>query len=271
MNTNIQKTTNNALQIVEPNQDAEMIKNAVFDEDTKKVMLRAVAIRFQDLEESQKVEFIGNELEQSYLRVGVSKDEKETKGFTVAELIGLFNTRKQITHREITHIFRQGSLGIYGKYFGINVKSVNDWIIAFYEDEQRKLAIRKLNDLKKASEAVKEFTPAEKESIMVKMVKEIYYERTQNGFDGTEMLSYPVYNILKTKGILNLNERQKAQLLEEAESMVNGGYYDKDLLMTSTKNLNEAEKESCITNLAKVLAVRDYLNDLEKRNMDLPL
>lgn len=254
-------------------EDAEMVKDSGFDPETKAVMLRAVAIRFCDLTESEQAQLITTELEQAYIRNGTDKDQVETKAFTVAEIIQLFSSRKQITHKEVSHIFKHGSLGLFGKNFGINVKSVNDWILAFYEDESRKLTIRKLNELKKQSEQVKELTPAERESVMVKMVKEIYFDRKQNGFDGLEMLSYPVYDILKVKGLINLKEHEKSALIEEAEEMIECAKYRTE--SNSEKplgaNLIYAITQSDATKVAKVLAVRDYFNELAANNIDLPL
>lgn len=253
------------------NKDAGMIKESAFDQDTKAVMLRAVAIRFCDLNVTEQVNLITNELEQAYIRNGTDKGSEEGKSFTVKEIIEIFGLRKQITHKEISYIFRQGSLGLYGKNFGINVKSINDWIVAFYEDESRKLAIRKLNDLKKASEAIKEFTPAEAESLKIKMIKEIYFDRKQNGFNGTEMLSHPVYDILKTKGIIKLSEKQKTDLMEEAKDMIERAKAKNVSFSKVSASILYAEFESDVTKVAKVLAVRDYFNDISQRNMDLPL
>ena len=252
-------------------QDVDMIKESNFDSDTKAVMLRAIAIRFCDLSMSERVQVITTELEQAYIRNGIGKDEVETKAFTVAEIVELFNKRKQITHKEITHIFKQGSLGLYGKNFGINVKSIHDWIVAFYDDEQRKLAVRKLNELKKASEAIKELTPAEKESIMVKMVKEIYFDRKENGFDGEEMLSYPIYDILKIKGLIKLSDSRKKMLLEEAEDLIKSPKKKGVNIGKIISSISFAEFQSDAIKVAKVLAVRDYFNELSERNMDLPL
>lgn len=268
------ETTNDLALISESaSRDVVMIKESNFDNDTKQVMLRAIAIRFCDLSKVQQVQVITTELEQAFIRNGQEKDGVETKAFTVAEIVDLFAQRKQITHKEVSHIFRQGSLGLYGKNYGINVKAVNDWIHSFYEDEARKLAIRKLNDLKKQSEAIRELTPAEKESVMVKMVKEIYYERTQNGFDGMEMLSFPVYDILKVKGLIKLSERQKDDLVEEAKDLIERAKFKKNnsSIEPITANMVYAIIQQDEIKVAKVLAVRDYFNELSQRNMELPL
>lgn len=270
MNTEIELVKENQ-QIEIYQSDKEMITTSCYDPDTKAVMLRAIAVRFFDLPMAQRVEVITTELEQAYIRNGTEKDNDEIKAFTIAEVVDLFNQRKQITHKEVTHIFKNGSLGLYGKNYGINIKSINDWILAFYEDETRKIAVRKLNDLKKKTTELKELTPAESETLMVKMVKEIYYQRIDQRFENTEMLSHPLYDILKDKGLLNLTIEQKKGYMEEAEELLTSAKYQSESESIIGKQLNYAMLQTDATKVAKVLAVRDYFNDLTSRNVELPL
>lgn len=251
--------------------DKEMINSSAYDKSTKEIMLRAISTRFCDLVIEDQVKVITTELEQAYIRNGTDKDSDEIKAFTVSEVIDLFSKRRQITHSEVTYIFKHGSLGLFGKNYGINVKSINDWIVAFYEDQTRIHAIKKLNDLKKAVDEVKLLSPADCETVMVKMVKEIYYERNQNGFSDTEMLSHPVYDILKSKGLIDLSEDQKTELKEEAEDLIDRARYESDRESPIGKQLNYARFQSDVIKVAKVLAVRDYFNYLSENNQEIPL
>ena len=251
------------LSIVNYNNQKELIKQSKYPEQTKQYMLMAVSSLFSDLTTPEKVSMITEEFEKALTRAGTSKLDDKEKGFTISEIIALLNKKKQVTHKEVSEIFRKGSLGLYGKYFGINVKSVHEWIESFYADEDRKIAIRKLNELNQAAEKIRELTPIESQSLIKKSIKEIFEERKINQFSGTELLSYPIYDFLKLNGFINLTDKEKEYLLEEAEAMLKsnlmaGAGYKKTEELIAQFNTGVIKSDK----LAKVLAVRDFMNDL---------
>lgn len=258
---------NTAVVVTAYAQHEELIKSCNEDDNIKSIMLRAISGKFNDLSEADKAQLISTELELARIRAGVEKkreNNEQISGFEIAEIIDLFKKRKNITHREVSHIFKSGVLGAYGEYFGINIKTVNSWINSFYEDNMRQLAINRMNKLIDDKSSKKEITREEKKEIMKKSALEIFFERKKFGFTELEMLSYPIYDILKMSGKIELTEDEKNELINEAKSILERKTYMTENVNVISLSIGFVHDD--VTKIAKVLAVRDYMNNLIDNN-----
>lgn len=266
------------ISIIENNKQLiELVEQSTHSFDEKQLMIRTISTRFCDLKVdisqnvNEKTFFISEEFEKALLRNGSQKLDPMEKGFIVSEIVEYLEGFKQLTVKEISFIFQQGSLGLLGKNFGINVKSVVSWITAYLDDEVRKMALKKLNVLKIQKAKVDELTYDQRQEIIKKSIIEIYKERIENQFENTEMLSYPIYDYLKVNGFINLNAVQKEYLIEEAQEIQKANLIAGRSIREQETIIKQIDTgEISVEQTAKVLAVRDFMNHLAMMGKELP-
>lgn len=251
------------LQKVQSIQD--IIIHSNYPAAVKGYMELAVSPLFSKQEKAYQVLLVSNLLEQAFSRTGQMKLNSEEKAFTVNEIIDYVLERKYITCDELSEIFKRGSLGKFGDFYGINVASVSKWIDMFYKLAERQSAISKLNELQKSREAVTEVSKEEKEKIIKKAILDAFEDRKKHGWEGVEGLSYPMYDYLAHKKIIALSEIKRQYLKEEATAHIQAqhGKSPKDM-----RELYEQGKIDPIL-LAKTFAVRDWMNELIMNGKDI--
>ena len=238
---------------------ARLITESYYPEEVKKQMMLVIAPKFINLSLEEKITFITDEFEKALVRIGSVKDDSLRKGFMIAEIIEILCESPHLSIDEVKHIFRHGSLGLYGRNFGINPKSVNDWVIAYLQNDKRQI-IDKLNAMAKMNNVEPVLTKEEQSEIIKKLTIEIFDERKEKGLTGIELLSYPIFNFLKLGGFIELTDLERKFLLEEAEEM----------LQSIHSNKREANiMQLSIAQMAKVLYVRDFFNELIEDGKDI--
>jgi hypothetical protein len=251
------------LQIITSESQKEMILAASFSTDMKKYMVLAISKLFKDLTDDEKINLVTQEFEKALTRTGTYKPDATEKGFTIADILEMINEKKYITQDEVSEIFKKGSLGLLGEYFGINVKSVSNWIEIFYKDVQRREALKKLNELQDAQNKITEMTPADKQTFIEKAIKDVFHDRKVNGYSGLEGISYPMYDFLWRRKILSPSEKEREYLKEEATEYLKSQMLSSHSTLATKEILDKFEAgEVDVTKLAKSLAVRDYFNSL---------
>ena len=135
---------------------------------------------------------------------------------------------KAITINEFKLACLNGSLGDYGQYFGLNLKTVSDWLKGYNNDENKKKAMAEWNRLI-GLVSIQEKTPEQKDAIIVdglihfferyKKYGKIKDEKTGN----TQVLLIPVnslcavfYDNLKEKGLLVITKERKLEMYDKA-------------------------------------------------------
>lgn len=255
------KRTDNSVSKIEnalvfKNQQVKLIDQTHYSKDIKKVMKLAVDVKFSHLSIEEKILTVSNCIEAAYTRTGSIKLNPEEKTFFINEVIDILKDRVYVTRDELIEIFKKGSLGILGEYYGVNVKSFSQWIDIFYKDVHRREVIKKLNDLQSANDKVIEMTPIESQNLIKKAIIEVFEFRRENHQTGIEGISYPMYDYLFRKKIINLTDQEKKYLREEAVDYIQITY------SASKGKLTELLDKSLIDpiKMAKTLAVRDYMN-----------
>ena len=243
----------------------EVISQTSYPSVVKGYMTLAVSTLFSKQTRDSQIELVSNLLEQAFSRTGQMKLSVEEKGFTVKEIIDYVLERKYITCDELSEIFKRGSLGKFGDFYGINVASVSKWIDIFYKLAERQSAISKLNELQRSRDTVVELSKDEKGKIIRQAILDVFEDRKKNGYEGTEGLSYPMYDFLFHKKIINISETKRQYLKEEAAVHIQAqqGKKPKDM-----RELYEQGRVDPIL-LAKTFAVRDWMNELIMNGTDI--
>lgn len=240
-------------------QQVAMVMSTTYSPEVKKYMTMALDDRFCKKTAQEQALIISNELERAIQRNGQSRLTDEEKGFSVTEIRSLVLERPYITCEELSVIFKKGSLGLFGEFYGVNVKSISGWIDIFYKSAHRMDAIKKLNELQKYQANQEEMTPVDKEAIIRDAIIRVFEDRKKNGWIGTEGISYPMYDYLFRKKIINPSEQKKQYLKEEAAAHL------KTMHGKPAKDMKELYEQGRIDpiHLAKVFCVRDWMNEIE--------
>lgn len=248
-------------------QQIQLINQTAYSNDIKKIMRLAVDVKFCTLSIEEKVLTVSNSIESAYIRTGSTKLNEDEKTFFINEVIDILAERKYATKDEVIDIFRKGSLGLLGDYFGVNVKSFLLWLDIFYKDVHRREIVKKLNDLQKANDKIEEMKPEDSQNLIRKTIVEVFNFRKENNQVGIEGLSYPMYDYLYRKGKINLSDQERKYLKEEAEAHIKITY------SVGQKKFDDLLDKSMVDpiKLAKTFAVRDYFNGLRSKSIDLDI
>ncbi len=255
----------------------------------QKYALAKQAVKFSDMPKSDGVKKI-NELYAEVifnLSWGKKADEFEetemdrilTCGKCYDLILDKYNS---LTTDEVKLAFLNGSLEEYGKFYGLGLKTLSDWLKGYSNDEKKKLAMAEWNKMIDMV-SIKEKTPEQKEAIEIDGCLHFWNEYKNSGLIKgfivpVDRLCAIYYELLSRKGLIiypkeKLNEfSRKAdeiyrKQLEDALKSKESSFSKKQfygIIETIPDNTNRP-----IKNIRRKLALLEYFDTLIKENKDL--
>ena len=195
----------------------------------------------------------------------------------------LINDRyKSITINEFKLACLNGSLEEYGKYYGINLKTVSDWLKGYNNDENKKKAMAEWNRLL-GYVSIQPKTEKEKDEIIVNGCIHYFNEYRQAGV--LKQILVPVdtlcsvfYDKLKEKGLLILTKERQLELYDKAlieyESSLKAKAKDRTVNFKENQiqgllDLIKTKQNKPFVNVCKRMALLQYFDELIELEQDL--
>lgn len=160
-----------------------------------------------------------------------------------------------LTQAELNHLFSEGLRGKYGEYFGINYKTVTEWIIAYRDSSERKAYIEQKTKVKELP--VRQMTPEEKEQDDKDYVNHFFNLHKKEPLK-LQAIDVNIYKTLWKNGKVNLDDETKEEIRGLARETFFNLKRDGTLDSHHLQNLDE---QKAIDNLAKRFAVRHIFNE----------
>lgn len=180
---------------------------------------------------------------------------------------------------ELKLAFKHGLRGEYGEYFGLNIKTYNQWIKGWQFDQKRQEAIKR----------IKEANEREPDPIMSKEQAELAWKKTiQDQFKkyketGFIVISMPfmLFTELENRGVIKITTAEKWQYIEKAKEefkkrmlkkrqllIGKTGFHAITELITrlETKQTNAAD-QNAIKAVACELAILEFYDKIETINL----
>jgi len=212
------------------------------------------------------------------------QDNVESVLITISESIYqlVCDKYKVLTVNEFKLACLNGSLGDYGQYFGLNLKTVSDWLKGYNNDENKKKAMAEWNRLV-GLVSIQEKTPEQKDAIIVDGLIHYFNEYKNAGliqkfFLPVNSLCAVFYDNLKDKGLLVITKERKLEMYDKAlaeykadleakakDRTVNFKTEQiKPLLESITGNNNKL-----FANICKRMALLQYFDELIEMDTDI--
>ena len=187
----------------------------------------------------------------------------------------LINDRyKTLTIEELKLACLNGSLDEYSKYYGVNLKTVSDWLKGYSNDEKKKKAMAEWNRLIDFVQ-IKEKTPEQKEAIIRDGCLHAFFDYKSNPLNEM-VIGHIFYDYLKDKGllILPIEVHKKISINQRL-------IYENELKVSNRKKvvsdaiLNELisslSENKTLINRCKRAGLKWYFDELIKHNKNLEL
>jgi len=181
-----------------------------------------------------------------------------------------------ITIKEVEYAVRTGIREVYGKYFGINVATLNKFVRAYLESEELNEAVRKQKLF--LSEAKCDETKPTEAEIYAFMKQSCindfaYYKRTKRLIDNGN----PKYSFLKEAGIINFSiERMQAifnRVLAEQTARAKVDRLNSDVNSFSRDIaeivIKQGDKSELVKSAARLEALKVFFDDLIETGTEL--
>lgn len=189
---------------------------------------------------------------------------------------------KNITINELKLACLNGSLGEYGTYFGLNLKTVSDWLKGYNNDENKKKAMAEWNRLL-GYVSIQPKTEKEKDEIIVNGCIHYFNEYRQAGV--LKQILVPVdtlcsvfYDKLKEKGLLILTKERQLELYDKAlieyEASLKAKAKDRTVNFKENQiqgllDLIKTKQNKPFVNVCKRMALLQYFDELIELEQDL--
>ena len=185
-----------------------------------------------------------------------------------------------LTTEELKLACLNGSLENYGKYIGLGLKTLSDWLKGYSNDELKKKAMSEWNKMIDLVQ-IRNYSDVQKEQIIIDGCLHFFKEYKLSGM--LKEIVIPVdslcaifYDKLKEKNLLVFTTERKVEIFTKAEKQYKQQVevnYKKRLikkdgfehLMNSMAN----NSNKPFSNLCKKLALIEYFNDLIEMEQDL--
>lgn len=170
----------------------------------------------------------------------------------------LIHIHAWLTQAELNHLFSEGLRGKYGEFFGINYKTVCEWIIAYRDSPERKSYLESKSKVPELPPP--KMTQEQKEQDDRDFVN-YNHELHKKCPLKLQMIPVILYKILYRNGKVNLSEEDKEDIREQAKELFTLMKKDGTIDEYMIQNLDE---QKSIDNLAKRLAIRHIFNTNER-------
>lgn len=208
-----------------------------------------------------------------------ASEENQDRILTAGNCFDLIKDKyNNLTTGELTLAFLKGSLGEYGTYIGLGLKTLSDWLKGYSNDELKKKAMSEWN---KAIDqvSIKEKTPEQKEAIIRDGCLHSFNDYKANCLIiPVDHLCGVFYVYLKEKGLIKFSEAKRIELYDLAKAeYLSGlnrfrGQIAKDiygsLLQSMTAKKDEPQNRS-FGNMCKRYALLAYFDELIASNTEL--
>ncbi len=215
---------------------------------------------------------IYNLIVETQVNIGHTKavNDTEINLISSAAILNLiYQKYRTLTVAELKLAFLNGSVGDYGDYIGVNLKSASQWIKGYAGAEIKKKALHEWN-LKLDKENTTEKTPEEKNRENLQSCV-VYFDEFRNGSVrnfGGDLLLATYYDILLENDIVNFDEERRYSIYELAKEEI------KTAPKTKQKNaiaqiVNRATKDNELNVVCKRIALHQFFRDLITKGAEL--
>lgn len=165
-----------------------------------------------------------------YFVAGISNDklpDKEEFNAMVNLLIkDIEHYYKRITVEELKIAFNNGVREYYGKYYGLSVKTFNDWIKAYLESEERKKRINENNYIETGINPIQKDEIRKEYLLKCLTIPFIEYKESKEWlFNRNNILGkYGLYELFKLNGYCIFDNKQTEKMIALAEKKYKKGH-----------------------------------------------
>lgn len=170
----------------------------------------------------------------------------------------LIHIHSWLTQAELNHLFSEGLRGKYGEFFGINYKTVCEWIIAYRDSPERKSYLESKTKVVELPPPV--MTQDQKDQDDRDFVN-YNHELHKKCPLKLQMIPVILYKILYKNGKINFTDEEKEDIREQAKELFTMMKKDGTIDEYMLQNLDE---QKSIDNLAKRIAIRNIFNSNDK-------
>jgi hypothetical protein len=189
--------------------------------------------------------------------------------FVCNEVYGVvYDKFKGLTIEEFGIAVKNGTIGDYGETFGVNLKTIVQWIKGYQSDERKKLAYDGVNHVLKLAQS-RIYTEAEKFENIKQSTIRAYNDFKENSFL-FPIFPAPYYDFLKEIGLINYSKDVKLDIAERAKKE----YETNVLTQKKERRVKASEVASLLINLnenrsfvniCKKIALLKYFTELKKK------
>lgn len=189
---------------------------------------------------------------------------------------------KNLTINELKLACFNGSLEEYGKYFGVNLKTVSDWLKGYNNDENKKKAMAEWNKMIDLVQ-IRKYNDDQKEQIVLDGCIHFFNEYKANGLlnqiiSPIDSLCAIFYDKLKEKKLILFTKERKLEIydkavikykeqLDEAKKNRKLKFEQKHMDALLESMANNSNKP--FANLCKKISLLQYFDELIEMDQDL--
>jgi len=254
-----------------------MNSELVIKKDENPYKLALLSDRVSDMPKGKALAEIYDTFSNMYLDSGQAIPEKEYQRLLAdrwyKEILTDF---KFLRVEEMKLAFKNGLRGEYGEYFGLNIKSFNQWIKGFIAEEKRHEALQRLKE-ENAPPLKPLVSPTEAEYLWKQAMIKQFEDFKATGVLKCEFPNYQ-FTEFEKRGLIKLNKTEKEFIWEQAKEKVIELHKLKRLNPKSikerdisTKRINEimcdqmsVETKSEVQNTARRTGIELYYRTVEK-------
>jgi hypothetical protein len=150
--------------------------------------------------------------------VGFNISEKEQKILAHNLVMEIKYEFGHLTIEEIEIVFKNGSRGIYGDFYGINVRTLHSWVREYISITKAE-SILKLNSIKQISNKPKELSQEEKNKLRKDWIERVvkdFYKLKNDGVHVHYDLGNILYSFFERNKLFILSKKEKKNIFDNA-------------------------------------------------------
>jgi hypothetical protein len=223
-------------------------------------------LRIREHDEATIKSSIAILVQKMFLIAGQTPDKKDITIICKEITADLQKRYKGMTLNEVDYALNAGVRGEYGEYFGINVVSINKWLRAYYNSDERKEAQR--------SKIFPEFELSEHEMTQEE-IESVRKQATLYAWNRFKMYGLcddcgnVAYNFLDKKGLIPFTVEEKKEMYVEAQKTIVQRAKNYASNVYQLEQMLEKNRAEAVKMKAKHIALNAYFARLKAGKRDL--
>jgi hypothetical protein len=192
---------------------------AIYNHDKiKKIDISSTILENGNNVVSQSYKRLADIIVKSIYDVGFNISEQEQKALANYLVMEIKNEFGYLTIEEVAIIFKNGSRGMYGEFYGINVKTLHSWVRE-YTAITKAESILKLNSIREINQKPKELSEEEKNRIKLDWIERVikdFITLKETGEYVHYDLGNTLYSFFERNKLFILSKKEKAVIYNGA-------------------------------------------------------